>query len=401
MRLMTQTPPKKQPRWKRRRRITALRRQLKAKRAKRLTLRRQETAARRKRDTRRKYLAGLKAVARLQERPRLDGWMRRVLGEELAADDQKAFGLAAGAALIPERELRSVLGQRQAPSRHDDDPAAARPDSSRGPRMSSAQRRQLIAQLEREEEELKTELEALLKEDAEDNDGQWAPNHRLILLGAALLKRARRQGGVARWLRVLLGRELRAARDRKLFRLGQPGHLVPDEDVEEEENAERPRTRKKSAAATGAQGADAKRGGCSRPSAAVSEGVAGGRRSRGPTAGGGGAAPPPDAGAPIPGWRPRRITAADSPEAGARKQPPDWGAVLTGHAAVAALPAELRGRTITVTDSNRDSWNTIITAVVSRDDASVLVRNSGRPRAGLSPARHLRGYLGEREPRFR
>lgn len=264
--------------------------------------------------------------------------------------------------------------------------------------MSSARRRKWIAELEREEAELMKELAGLLKEEKEDKDVELAPpNQRLILLGAALLKLARRRPGVTRWLRVLLARELRAARDRKLFRLGQPGHLVPDEDVEEEENAERPRTRKKSAAATsGAQGADANRGGSSRPSAAVSEG----RRSRGPTAGGGGAAPPPDAGAPIPGWRPRRITAADSPEAGARKQP-DWGAFLEGHAAVAALPAELPGRTITVTDSNGGSWNTVITAVVSRDDAFVLVRNSGRPRAGLSPARHLRGYLGEREPRFR
>ena len=57
-----------------------------------------------------------------------------------------------------------------------------------------------------------------------------------------------------------------------------------------------------------------------------------------------------------------------------------WGACLTGRAAVAALPKELQGRQITVTDSNLRSWTTTVTDVVSRDEGNVVVRNSGRPK---------------------
>lgn len=86
----------------------------------------------------------------------------------------------------------------------------------------------------------------------------------------------------------------------------------------------------------------------------------------------------PDAPEPIPSWKPHRLEVGAA-ASGGRTGRSEWGARLTGRAAVAALPEELRGRRITVTDSNLVSWMTTVTEIVSRDEGNVVVRNSGRP----------------------
>ena len=68
------------------------------------------------------------------------------------------------------------------------------------------------------------------------------------------------------------------------------------------------------------------------------------------------------------GWKPRRLPTGK------------WGAGLEGKR-VAGLPDDdqLRGATISVTDSKGDSWNTTILEVVGRTETSMLVRTSSRP----------------------
>lgn len=107
---------------------------------------------------------------------------------------------------------------------------------------------------------------------------------------------------------------------------------------------------------------------------------------------------------PIPGWRPRRIPVRSSTGSGVGPQQNEWGAKLEGRAPVAALPPELRGKTITVTDSNQRSWTTTITEVVNRDEHSILVRHTGRPLSeekvdGSAPNSAARSPIVERQPR--
>ncbi len=68
---------------------------------------------------------------------------------------------------------------------------------------------------------------------------------------------------------------------------------------------------------------------------------------------------------PLAGWRPCKL--GDG-----------WGAALEGPG-VAALPEDLRGTPISITDSRGDSWTASITEVVSRNRKRIVVRNSGRP----------------------
>ena len=55
-----------------------------------------------------------------------------------------------------------------------------------------------------------------------------------------------------------------------------------------------------------------------------------------------------------------------------------WGAALEGPR-VAALPEDLHGTPIRITDSRGDSWTASITEVVSRNRQRIVVRDSGRP----------------------
>ena len=68
---------------------------------------------------------------------------------------------------------------------------------------------------------------------------------------------------------------------------------------------------------------------------------------------------------PLDGWRPCKL--GDG-----------WGAVLDGPG-VAALPDDPRGTPIRITDSRGGSWTATITAVVSRNQQHIVVRDSGRP----------------------
>ena len=72
-------------------------------------------------------------------------------------------------------------------------------------------------------------------------------------------------------------------------------------------------------------------------------------------------------------------------DTGVRTKERAWGARLTGRAAVAALPADLLGRHITVTDSGSRTWTTTITDIVSRNDGAIVVRNSGGPEGTPTP----------------
>ena len=71
---------------------------------------------------------------------------------------------------------------------------------------------------------------------------------------------------------------------------------------------------------------------------------------------------------PIVGWKPVRI--GDK----------GWGSQLIGKA-VADLPQELNGVPIIVTSSKAGSWEARIEEVVSRDENSVIVRDTGKPEA--------------------
>ena len=63
---------------------------------------------------------------------------------------------------------------------------------------------------------------------------------------------------------------------------------------------------------------------------------------------------------PLPGWTPAKVKGGV------------WGARFQGH--TRTLPADLDGRTISVTASSGDSWNATITEVVERSPDRTLVR---------------------------
>ena len=68
---------------------------------------------------------------------------------------------------------------------------------------------------------------------------------------------------------------------------------------------------------------------------------------------------------PIPGWRPHLIDSHD------------WGSIFKGEAS--ALPDELVGLWIRVTDRNEETFLTKVTKVTDRTDHFVIVCDSGKP----------------------
>ena len=73
---------------------------------------------------------------------------------------------------------------------------------------------------------------------------------------------------------------------------------------------------------------------------------------------------------PVVGWKPAQVQVGDEKK---------WGSKLTGDA-VAELPHDLTSFPIIVTSSKGQSWEARITEVVSRDDKTVIVRDTGKPK---------------------
>ena len=338
-------------------------------------------AERRAEDTRRKLLTGDGVLWRVLERRGLIRWLRQVLDAGLTRSyDRSLFGLADDGPLIPEQDWPGWPD-----ARHVEGPLAEAPPN----RLSSGRRRARLAYLTKRLAAIDTQLDDLAKEYAPHRDE--TNDQRKILVGAVFLKLSARNGRVTRWLRRLLDRRYSVVKDRMLFRLEDGGPLVPAEDQAglqpNRPQAAKTRAsdhRSASAAGTARRPRSASTGthdsggaGASRRSEAV--------RAREPErAGDDAVAPVQD---PIPGWQPHRLRGASPCRSGGRTRASDWGARLIGHAAVGALPEELRGRAITVTDSNRNAWTTTITEVVSRDEGHIIVRNSGRPRSDRACSR--------------
>ena len=177
-----------------------------------------------------------------------------------------------------------------------------------------------------------------------------------------MLKMAETHPRLMRRLKALLNANLKARRDRRLFGMGESGRLV----LEEAPPDARPANR------------------------AVQEANSGPPDREGQPASGGDA-PARDTDAPIPGWKPCRIFTASAAGSGTRTVT-EWGARLTGVRRVTELPDDLGGRTITVSDSNEESWNTTVTAVVSRDEKAAVVRNSGRPPSRRARSEEKEGH---------
>ena len=251
---------------------------------------------------------------------------------------------------------------------------------------TSAVRRRRIACLDRQQKILQAELEQLMKDDKPEREAR--NGERTILVGLVILRRCLRDPRLTRWLRRLLRNEYGEARDRRLYQLEEEGQIVREEDQAGLAPTQGQAAKRKAPDDGGpAAGAADVPGPRSTSQRATRDGRAGSSTRSGAVR-----TPAPesdgdDAGKsgvpePIAGWRPRRIpvpTSSDS-EVGSRKK--EWGAILVGGAAVADLPARLRGKKITVTDSNQQSWTTSITEVVSRDENSILVRHAGRPGFG-------------------
>ena len=73
---------------------------------------------------------------------------------------------------------------------------------------------------------------------------------------------------------------------------------------------------------------------------------------------------------PVVGWKPVQVQVGDEKK---------WGSKLTGEA-VAELPQNLTCIPIIVTTSKGQSWESRITEVVSRDEKTVIVLDTGKPK---------------------
>ena len=321
--------------------------------------------------THRLFLAGHVVLGRALPRPPLVGWLARALAAGLSRDsDRSRFCLTGEAPLIPPADWEGWPDPRPT------DRGAVGVDLAG---MTAGKRRRRIDHLRR--------ARTAILERLKDVAARYAParesanKQRKILVGYVVLQLAFQTARVRRWLRKLLTVQLTEARDRALFGLDEAAPLVPETDraglppVTPRASATRRLSNDGAAAADG--------GG--RDPRARARGAGGGSRADGfpgraavPVAAGEDAAARPAPG-PIPGWRPCRIPVQGSSDTGVRTKQTTWGARLTGRAAVAVLPADLRGRRIMVTDSNGGAWLTTITDVVSRDHRTVTVRNSGRP----------------------
>ena len=368
------SPAERRPARHRRRTIRSLVRQLGVIAADLARLRAEEDddrdTRRRTDDTRRKLLSGQAILNRVIRRVGKTRWLRRLMDAGLTrAADRSLFRLEDDGPLIPEEDWPGW------PARSTDTQA----DASRI-RAPAARRRARIDYLEGKQKALQAQLLQLMKEDEPEREAR--NNQRKILVGAVFLELSRWKPRVCRWLRKLLDDAYTEARDRELFQLEGDGPIVREED----QAGLRPPRRRAAKTRVSDDGPDAAAAAKAPVPSPASPSAARGEHPGSSTAEGAASTPDPDLDAdganesrvqePIPGWRPRRIK-SDSETGGET----EWGAALEGCAVVAALPAELRGRTITVTDSGERSWTTTITAVVSRDQRSILVRNTGRPRA--------------------
>ena len=339
--------------------------------------------------TRRKTLTGVAVIDRVQQRPRLIAWLRRMLDAGLTrAYDRKLFCLTGAGPLIPREDW---IGWPDAPV------DATLPEAS-STALSPARRRARLAYLTKQEAKIRAELDdvqTLYQPHRDERNRQ-----RTILIGAVLLTLACRRHGVARWLRLVLDRRYTEQRDRVLFVLEDVGPLVPEED----QAALRPTAKTLESDSPTATNGKTRRS----PSAVARTRSGAGRGRRAPVGGpastvartrggaGTGSSDPsntarapkgepgghgsvhPDVSSPIPGWKPCRLERSASVPGG-RTRRSMWGAKLTGRAAVMALPEEMVGTEIIVTDSNMLSWTTTVTGIVSRDPGNVIVRNAGRP----------------------
>ena len=319
--------------------------------------------------TRRKALTGSAVLDRVLERPRLLGWLRRVLDVGLTRSyDRSLFCLTGDGSLIPQEDGMGWPGA----------PEATLPEAS-PTTLSAGRRRARLAYLTKRRAAVLAELDPLQERYAPHRDSR--NRQRQILVGAVLLTMSFGHSGVARWLRRLLDGRYTAPRDRTLFALEGVGALVPME----EQAALRPTRRQaaKTRVSDRPLGADGKTRRQPAASTSVNDGRGKGTSAQSSTAHApkpesrGDDAGNPDLPEPIPGWKPYRLEVHESSKGGRNQSV--WGARLTGRAAVSALPKELPGRQILVTDSNMVSWTTTVTAVVSRDAGSAIVRNSGRP----------------------
>lgn len=330
-----------------------------------------DRAATRKVETvRRKFLSGMAVLYRVLQRRGMIRWLRRVLDRELVRlHYRELFGLEDDGPLIPREDWPGWPDLRPV--------EATLPDAARKP-LSPARRQARLAFLRRRIQEIQAELAGLTKEYAPHRDAR--NEQRMIVVGAVLLTRSFRNPRITQWLRALLDRRFTATRDRSLFVMEHGVPLVPAEDQAGLRRAGRRAAKEPADGASPAAGAQPRR-----PTAAPS-----GTRDGGAVGEHGDAdivrndepdsaredAVGHDAQETIPGWQPRRLRGASASRSGGRTE---WGARLSGLSAVAQLPEKLVGRAITVTDSNGYSWTTPITGVVSREDASVVVRTAGRP----------------------
>ena len=308
---------------------------------------------------RRKLLTGLAVLDWVFQHPRLIRFLRMALAAGLTRTrDRRLFNLGDGP-LIPAEDSPGWPDDRPADETLVETPQAG---------MSPRQRRVRIAHLKKRTAAVKAELDALWKAYAPRRDTN--NQQRRILVGTVLLSLSFGNERLTRRLRRLLNLKYPEARDRKLFVLEGDGPLVPPEEQAELRPTRRQAAKPPSSNAGSFAAAGAVRRPRSAPAPANGGGDAEGSDVADPTPN---PDPAPDAQAPIPGWKPHKLR-VDS-------RRPTWGAQLKGHAAVQALPKELVGRMITVTDSSLQSWNTRVTGIVSRDHACVIVRNSGRPRS--------------------
>ena len=330
---------------------------------------------------RRKFLVGHVVLEQVQREPELIPELRSQLKVGLTrAYDRTLFQLDAGGPLIPQEEWPGW------PER--DDTLAAGPYT----RLTPGRRQARITFLQDSRKDILQELEALLKKDAPKRENN--AKQRKIVVGAVLLKRAFREQEEMNRLRKLLDNGLTAQRDRGLFQLDGVGPLIPEELWRASLDTKAPAAKMRDsdnappAADTHAQSPRSDSQHPDRSGRAESP-QAGAVRSREPDSAGN-EATSPDAQEPIAGWRPCRIRVQNGSDSEAGRQETEWGARLTGQKVIAALPTELRGKRITVTDSSEDSWVTTITEVESRDEKSITVRNSGRPGREGKPSRRSR-----------
>ena len=321
---------------------------------------------------RRKWLVGHVVLERAITEPALIPELRSHLDTGLTrAYDRALFQIDAGRPLIPLAEW---------PDWPERDDTLAADDSY--DRMPPRRLRARITSLANRKKEILKELEALLKEDEPQREKK--NDQRKIVVGAVLFKRILGKHEETNRLRKLLDNGLSAQRDRELFQLDGDGPLVPKELWSALQVTPAPAAKKRDADAvppTADAHARSTRSASKRPGRigpAGSPQAGGAGRSAEPDSTRNGAMSP-DVQEPITGWRPSRLPGASASDSEDGKRNTEWGAVLKGRAGVAALPTDLVGKKITVTDSDDNPWTTTITEVVRRDDESVTVRNSGRP----------------------